>query len=111
MKMKIIQQGCLAVVLGLALLFPSVSRAGGNQGQMIATFEPMKSAADMDQLKAGDTIVKVCRACGAVTLVRVDKPGKGSYDYVAKKCESCGSDNTYVAVAKQVVPFKEQIKR
>ena len=111
MKTKIIQQGCLAVVLGLALLFPSISRAGGNQGQMIAKFEPMKSAADLDQLKPGDTIVKVCRACGAVTLIRVEKPGKGAYDYVSKKCDECGSENTYVAVSKQVVPFKEQIKR
>jgi predicted RNA-binding Zn-ribbon protein involved in translation (DUF1610 family) len=110
MKIKIIQRACLAAALGVALLFPSVSRAGGNQGQMIATFEPMKSAADMDKLKPGDTLVKVCRDCGAVTLVRVEKAGKGAYDYVAKKCESCGSENTYVAVSKQAVPFKEKIK-
>jgi predicted RNA-binding Zn-ribbon protein involved in translation (DUF1610 family) len=111
MKTKIIQQGCLAVVLGLALLFPSISRAGGNQGQMMGKFTPVKSAAELEQLKAGDTVVKVCRACGAVVLVRVETPGKGAYDYVAKKCEDCGSDNTYVAVSKQVIPFKEQIKR
>jgi hypothetical protein len=43
--------------------------------------------------------------------VRVEKPGKGAYDYVSKKCEECGSENTYVAVAKQVIPFKEQVKR
>ena len=108
--MKIIQQGCLAVVLGLALLFPPITRAGGNQGQMVAKFAPIKSAADLDALKPGDTIVKVCRACGAVTLVRVEKPGKGAYDYVTKKCEDCGSEDTYVAVAKQFIPFKEQVK-
>ena len=111
MKNKIVQHGWLAVVLGLALLIPSISRAGGNQGQVMGKFTPIKTVADMDQLKAGDTIVKVCRACGAVTLVRVDKPGKGAYDYVAKKCEDCGSEDTYLGVAKQVIPFKEMDKR
>jgi predicted RNA-binding Zn-ribbon protein involved in translation (DUF1610 family) len=111
MKNRTIQQGCLAVVLGLALLLPAISRAGGNQGQVMGKFAPVKSAAELEQLKAGDTMVKVCRACGAVVLVRVEKPGKGAYDYVSKKCEECGSDDTYVAVAKQVIPFKEQDKR
>jgi len=111
MKMKTIRQGCLAIAFGIALLCPSITRAGGNQGQMIAQFAPMKSSQEIEQLKAGDTIVKVCRACGAVTLVRVDKPGKGVYDYVAKKCDDCGSDNTYLAASKQPVPFKERSKR
>ena len=111
MKMKMIQKGFLAVAIGLALLIPSVSRAGGNQGQKIATFAPIKTPADVEKLTEGDTVVKVCKDCGAVTLVRVDKPGKGAYDFVAKKCEECGSENTYLAVAKQAVPFKEQIKR
>lgn len=111
MKIKMIQQGCLSMALGLALLFPSVSHAGGNQGQMIAQFTPIKTDQQINDLKPGDTIVKVCRACGGVTLVRVDKPGKGAYDYVAKKCEGCGSEDTYLAVAKQFIPFKEQDKR
>jgi len=112
MKLKTIQQACrLAVILGLALFSPHVTRAGGNQGQIIAQFTPMKSSQEIERLKADDTIVKVCRACGTVTLVRVDKPGKGVYDYVAKKCEDCGSENTYLAITKQPVPFKERIKR
>jgi hypothetical protein len=111
MKTKMIQQVCLSVALGLALFFPSVSHAGGNQGQMIAEFKPIKTDQQVNDLKPGDTIVKVCRACGAVILVRVDKPGKGVYDYVAKKCESCGSEDTYLGVTKQFIPFKEQDKR
>jgi len=111
MKMKLIHQTCLALTLGLALIMPEFAHAGGNTGQKIATFEPLKTAADADKLKEGDTVVKVCRDCGAVTFVRVEKPGKGVYDYTAKKCESCGSENTYLAATKQVIPFKEQIKR
>ena len=111
MKIKIVQQTCIALTLGLALFMPTLAHAGGNMGQKIATFEPVKSAADMEKLKEGDTVVKVCRDCGAVTFVRVDKPGKGVYDYTAKKCEMCGSENTYVATTKQIIPFKEQIKR
>ena len=111
MKMKIVQQTCLALTLGLALIMPTFARAGGNMGQKIATFERLKTAGDADNLKEGDTVVKVCRDCGAVTFVRVDKAGKGVYDYTAKKCELCGSENTYLAVTKQFIPFKEQIKR
>lgn len=111
MKIRTIQKTCFAFALGMALLIPSLVRAGGNMGQKIATFEPVKATTDLDKLKEGDTVIKVCRACGAATLVRVDKPGKGVYDYIAKKCDECGSENTYLAVSKQVIPFKEQIKR
>jgi hypothetical protein len=109
MKIKTIQQACLALALGLVLFLPVASRAGGN-GQFVAKFAPLKSSEEINALKPGDTIVKVCKDCGAVTLVRVEKGGKGLYDYVAKKCEDCGSENTYLAVSKQPVPFKEKIK-
>ena len=97
-------------MLGAALLVPARAHAGGNTGRKIASFEPVKSA-DVEKLKEGDTVMKICRACGAATLVRVDKSGKGVYDYVAKKCDECGSENTYLAVSKQVIPFKERDKR
>ena len=109
--MKLIQRSCAAFALGLALLIPAAAHAGGNQGQMIAKFAPLKSPKDVDELKPESAIVKVCRACGMVTLVRVEKGGKGFYDYVAKKCEDCGSEDTYLAASKSPVPFKEQIKR
>jgi len=101
----------LSLLLGLALLIPALAHAGGNTGQMIAKFEPAKSTEQIEKLKEGDTVVKVCRACKMVTLVRIEKGGKGLYDVVTKKCESCGSDDTYVAIATQSVPFKERIKR
>ena len=78
---------------------------------MIAKFEPAKSAEQVTVLSEGDSVVKICRACRNVTLVRIEKGGKGLYNVVAKKCEDCGSDDTYVAIAKQSIPFKEQIKR
>jgi hypothetical protein len=109
MKIKTIQQVCLALALGLVLFLPVATRAGGS-GQVAARFTPMKTADEINAIKPGDTIVKVCRDCGAVTLVRVVKGGKGVYDYVAKKCEECGSENTYLAVSKQPVPFKDQMK-
>jgi hypothetical protein len=111
MKMNTIARSGLALLLGFALSLPLAVRAGGNTGQMIAKFEPAKSVAQIESLKDGDTVVKVCRACKAVTLVRIEKRGKGLYDVVAKKCEDCGSDDTYIAIAKQSVPFKETIKR
>ncbi|MEI9961116.1 MAG: hypothetical protein WDM76_08250 [Limisphaerales bacterium] len=112
MKTKLIQQTCLSITLGLALLIPILVHAGGNTGQRIAKFEPIKSDQQLEQLKPGDTIVKVCLACHRVTMVRIDTPGqKGTYDYVPKKCEDCGSENTYLAVSKQEIPFKERIKR
>jgi hypothetical protein len=111
MKIKTLQQFVLALGLGLALLIPSAVRAGGNQGQSIAKFAPVKSDEEVAQLKPGDTVVKVCRACRAVTLIRVEKGGKGVYDLAAKKCEDCGSEDTYLAVTKQEIPFKEQMKR
>jgi hypothetical protein len=109
--MKLIQRSCAVFALGLALLIPASAHAGGNQGQAIARFAPLKSPKDVDELKPDSTVVKVCRGCGMVTLVRVLKGGKGVYDYVAKKCEDCGSEDTYLAVSKSPVPFKEQIKR
>ena len=109
MNMKTIQRGLLAAVLGLSLLLPAGAQAGGD-GHIVGKFAPMKSSHEIDQLKPGDTIVKVCRECGAVTLIRVTKGGKGTYDYIPKKCEECGSENTYLAVAKQNIPFKDQIK-
>ena len=109
--MKLIQRSCAALALGLALLIPAAVHAGGNQGQMIAKFAPVKSPKDLDELPADAAVVRVCRACGMVTLVRVQKGGKGLYDYVAKKCEDCGSEDTYLAASKSPVPFKEQIKR
>ena len=111
MKNKSLRLSCLAVLAGLVLSLPIAGRAGGNTGQMIAKFEPAKSAEQIGMLKEGDAVVKVCRACKSVTLVRIEKGGKGLYDVAAKKCEDCGSDDTYVAIAKQNVPFKEQIKR
>src|SRR5690242_4309009 len=110
MKKNIIQKTCLALVLGVTILAPAFVRAGGNMGQKIATFEPLKSG-DTSQPKPGDTVVKVCRDCGAVIFVRVEKPGKGVYDFTAKKCELCGSENTYIGATKEFIPFKERVKR
>lgn len=112
MKTKIMQRICLFIGLGLLLCLPSIGRAGGNtpqseKGQVIATFRPVKSDQEMADIKPGDIIIKVCRDCGAATMVRVDKPGgKGVYDYVAKKCEYCGSVNTCIDVTKDSVSIK-----
>jgi hypothetical protein len=111
MKLKTIRSGILAAAVGLALVIPSVTQAGGNQGQMIAKFEPLKSPKEVDQLQPGNTVVKVCRACSQVMLVRVVKGGKGFYDYEARKCEDCGSEDTYLARTNQEIPFKERVKR
>ena len=115
MKTTIIRQICLAVGLALMVSAPAISRAGGNEaqgnkGMVVAKFKPMKSSDDLNNLKEGDVIVKVCRDCGEVTLIRVDKSGKGVYDYVSKKCEDCGSDNTYIGVTHDFVPLKERVK-
>ena len=109
--MKRIKEAGALFVLGLALMTPSFAHAGGNSGQMIARLYAPKSADELDRIKPGETIAKVCRACNQVTLVRVMKPGKGQYDYVAKKCEDCGSNDTYVAVPRPEVSFKERVKR
>ena len=111
MKNKSLRLSCLAVLAGLALSLPGASQAGGNTGQMIAKFEPAKSAEQLTVLSEGDSVVKICRACRNATLVRIEKGGKGLYDVVAKKCEDCNSEDTYAAIAKQRVPFKEQVKR
>lgn len=111
MKMKSLYLGCLLVVAGVLANFSTSTYAGGNTGQMIAKFEPAKSVEQVQTLSEGDSVVKICRACRNATLVRFEKGGKGLYDVVAKKCEDCGADDTYVAIAKQHVPFKEQIKR
>ena len=108
MNTKTIQRGLLAAVLGVCLLLPVAAKAGGD-GHIVGKFAPMKPH-EIDQLKPGDTIVKVCKECGAVTLIRVTKAGKGTYDYIPKKCEECGSENTYLAVAKMKIPFKDQPK-
>ena len=116
MKNRIIQQTCVSLGLGLLLCLPSFSYAGGDQpqatkGEVIAKFKPVKSDKDLNDLEPGDVIVKVCRDCGDVTMVRVEKAGKGVYDYLAKKCEGCGSENTYMATTKQFIPFKESEKQ
>src|SRR5262249_51888182 len=107
-NMKTVQRGLLVAVLGIGLFLPVAAKAGGD-GHAVGTFAPMKPS-QVNQLKPGDTIVKVCKECGVVTLIRVSKGGKGTYDYIPKKCEECGSDNTYLAVAKQNIPFKDQLK-
>jgi hypothetical protein len=105
MKIKMIQQGCLA--LAVALLLPVAAPAGGT-GHIIAKFEPMNSE-QISQLKPGNTVVKVCRGCGALQLIQVEKSGEGM-DYTTKKCQYCGSENTYLAGSKQPIPFKDQLK-
>ena len=101
----------MALALGVVCALPLTTQAGGNLGQMIAKFEPVKSTKQIEELKQDDTVVKVCSACKSVTLVRIEKSGKGLYDVVAKKCEYCGSEDTYVAVATRDIPFKERVKR
>jgi hypothetical protein len=78
---------------------------------MLAKLEPIKSPADMAALAEGDMVAKVCLDCKQVTLVRVVKGGKGLYDVVAKKCENCGSENTFLAYTKTETPLKERVKR
>lgn len=114
MKTRIIQQICLFIGLGSLFCSPSISYAGGNQpqatkGEVIAKFTPIKSDQELNNLQPGDIIIKVCRDCGSVTMVRVVQPGKGVYDYTIKKCENCGSENTYMAVTKDI-PFKDRPK-
>ena len=111
MKIQSLRVTCLAILASLTLSLPLAVHAGGNTGQMIAKFEPAKSAEQIEMLKEGDSVVKVCRACKMITLVRIEKGGKGTYDVVAKKCESCGSEDTYVAIASQPAGFKERNKR
>ena len=104
MKTKLIRRNSLILALALALLTPALARAGGNTGQIIAKYKSPKDAQELERLKPGDTVVKVCRACNQVTFVRVMKRGKGVYDYVAKKREDCGSEDTFLAVAD--IPFQ-----
>lgn len=111
MKTKLIKQSGLALVLGLGLVLPFSTHAGGNTGQMLAKLEPIKSTVDVNALAEGDTVAKVCTACKQVTLVRVVKGGKGLYDLEAKKCESCGSEATYLAYMKSDLTIKERVKR
>lgn len=111
MKMKSLYLGCMIVVAGALANFSTSAYAGGNTDQVIAKFEPTKSAEQLTVFSEGDSVVKICRACRNATLVRIEKGGKGLYDVVAKKCEDCNSEDTYVAIAKQHVPFKEQVKR
>ena len=106
--MKLIQRCGAAFALGLALLIPTAVHAGGNQVQQIAKFTQVKSPKGFEQMKDNETIVKVCRGCETVTLIRVQKGGKGLYDSVAKKCEDCGSDDTYVATSKSPVLLNEE---
>jgi hypothetical protein len=91
MKMK-----STVVLLGLALLLPAAALAGG-RGSVL--FTPVKSTAELSQLKAGDAMVKVCRACDKVTLTRIPAGGRAASSLYVPKCESCGSDKTYAAVA------------
>lgn len=111
MKMKSLYLGCVLVVAGTLANCSTVTYAGGNTGQVLAKFAPAKSAESLTTLSEGDSVIKICRACRNATLVRVEKGGKGLYDIAAKKCEDCNSEDTFVAIAKQRVPFKEQIKR
>ena len=111
MKMKSLYLGCVLLVTGAMANFSVSAYAGGNTGQVVAKFEPAKSTEQVTLLSEGDTVVKICRACRNAMLVRIEKGGKGLYDVVAKKCEDCNSEDTYVAIAKQHVPFKEQVKR
>jgi hypothetical protein len=111
MKMKSLYLGCLLVATGTLANFSTIAYAGGNTGQMIAKFEPAKSAESLTVLSEGDSVIKICRACRNATLERIEKGGKGLYDIAAKKCEDCNAEDTYVAIAKQHVPFKERVKR
>lgn len=110
MKMKSLYLGgLLAIASVFAIISPA--HAGGNTGQVLAKFSPTKSTEELTTLSEGESVIKICRACRNATLVRVAKGGKGLYDIAAKKCEDCNSEDTYAAIAKQHVPFKEQVKR
>jgi hypothetical protein len=107
MKLKIVKQSCLALAVALSLLFPVAAHAGG-PGHTTWKFVPMDNE-QVSKLMPGDTVVKVCRGCNAATLIRVEK-GAGAYDLTNKKCEYCGSENTYLAGSQQPIPFKDRLK-
>lgn len=110
MKLKALYLSSLLIAMGLGATL-SPAHAGGNTGQMIAKFAPAKSTEQLTTLSEGDSVIKICKACRNATLMRITTGGKGLYDVTATKCEECGSDDTYVAIAKQNVPFKERVKR
>jgi len=110
MKYLLPRQCLLAFAVALACWIPVTSRAGGNSGQVIARFHSPKETESLSRVKPGSYVVKVCRACNQAVLVRVVKGGKGLYDYEVRKCDGCGSDDTFVGVSGEV-SFKERSKR
>ena len=99
MKINHVKIGLLALALGLAASLPFTARAdSGIVSQTIAAYQPVKPGMDLSRLKAGDLVVKVCKDCHHVTLIRIVSVGQGPAGFAAEKCAYCGSMNTYFAV-------------
>lgn len=120
---------CAAVALGLAALLPLTARAADQMkgAEHLLHLQGIKTKAEADALKPGDTIAMVCVKCktvaiqrvtvekghiktvtpgekhlctGCNTYIKVVGTGKQAKDEVKHVCEGCGDDSAFCCATK-----------
>jgi len=119
---------CVPVAVALAIALPISARAADQMkgGQMLIMKE-IKTPAEAQALKPGDSITMVCAKCKTVMLhnvstekghikamtvgskhlcagcdstITVVGTGKGAHDVVKHTCEKCGDDSVFCCATK-----------
>lgn len=117
----------LVIALAIGTLFQGTSRAADQMkgGQLL--MKQIKTPAEADALKPGDSIVMVCSMCKSVMLhtvntekghiktmtvgekhmcpgcnstITVVGTGKGKHDEVKHSCEKCGDESVFCCATK-----------
>jgi hypothetical protein len=122
--------GTLAIPLGLALVasLPGTSRAADQmKGGQVLMMKQIKTPAEAEELKPGDSMVMVCSKCKSVMMhnvstekghikvmtvgekhmcpgcqstIEVVGTGKGKHDEVKHVCAKCGDESVFCCAQK-----------
>jgi hypothetical protein len=129
MKTSILLCACsIPLALALVIAFPTSSRAADQvKGGQVLMMKEIKTEAEANALKPGDSITMVCSKCKSVMLhnvstekghikvmsvgskhmcpgcestITVVGTGKGAHDVVKHTCEKCGGDSVFCCATK-----------
>jgi len=103
---------CTAVALGLAALLPLTARAADQMkgAEHLLHLQGIKTKAEADALKPGDTIAMVCTKCKTVAIQRVTVE-KGHIKTVTPgEKHLCTGCNTYIKVVGTGKQAKDEVK-
>jgi hypothetical protein len=125
---RILTSICIPLALALVPLVPATARAADQvKGGQVLMMKQIKTPAEAEALKPGDSMVMVCNKCksvmvhnvstekghikvmtvgqkhlcpGCESTITVVGTGKGAKDVVKHTCDKCGDDSVFCCATK-----------